>query len=104
MSHIDRDKPDLLATLAVPEGLQARTDRAYRFRIILVGGPHAILLSNTLRFRLRLNDPINGYRAVRAGLGRGVNHAAGIPLEDGTRDVDGAAVSLRRGAENLTVR
>jgi len=70
---------------------------------MLGGGPHAILLSNALQSCLRLKDPINGHRAVRAGLGRSVNHAAGIPMQDGTRDVDGAALSLRRGAENLTV-
>src|SRR5262245_24295097 len=60
------------------------------YGIGLRGGPHPILLSNDLR----LNDPINGHRAIRAGLGRGVDHAAGIPLQDGTRNVDGAALSL----------
>ena len=46
---------------------------------------------------------INGHRTVRAGLGRGANHTSSIPLQDGTRDVDSAAVSLRRGAEYLAV-
>ena len=27
---------------------------------------------------LRLNDPINGHRAIRAGLERGVDHGTGI--------------------------
>jgi hypothetical protein len=41
---------------------------------------------------LRLNDPIDGHRAVRAGLERGVNHAVGLLMQDMTRDVDTAAV------------
>ena len=62
---------------------------------------HAVIVYLTSYNALRLNDPINGHRAVCAGLRRGVNHAAGILMKDGTRDVDGAAVSLCRGAENL---
>jgi hypothetical protein len=53
---------------------------------------------------LRLNDLINGHRAIRAGLGRGVNHGTRILMKDITVDRDGPAVSLRRGAEQLTVR
>ena len=54
--------------------------------------------------QLRLNDPINGHRAIRAGLGRGVDHGIRILMKDFTVDGDCAAVPLRRGAENLTVR
>ena len=73
--------------------VQCARERACRF-LILGRGPHAILWSNALRSCLRLNDPINGHRAVCAGLGRGVNHTAGILMKSGTGDVDGAALSL----------
>jgi hypothetical protein len=53
---------------------------------------------------LRLNDPINGHRAVCAERGRSVNHAAGIPMEDRGRDVNSAAGPTVRPAQNLTVR
>jgi hypothetical protein len=50
-----------------------------------------------------LNDSIDGHSTIRAGLGRGVDHGTGILIQKLTVDSDGAAVSLRRGAENLTV-
>ena len=53
---------------------------------------------------LRLNDPINGHRAVCAERGRSVNHATAIPLEDRGRDVNSAAGPTIRPAKNLTVR
>ena len=43
---------------------------------------------------LRLNDPINGHRAVCAGLGRGINHAADILMKGVSHDVDGAVPEL----------
>src|SRR5690242_3578195 len=63
-------------------------------RVVVLASPDA----------LWLNDPINGYRAIRAGLGRGVEHGTRILMKYLTVDCDGAAVSFRRGAENLTVR
>ena len=44
------------------------------------------------------------YRAVQAQLGRGVDHDARALTKTETCDVDGAALTLRGGAENLTVR
>ena len=52
---------------------------------------------------LRLDDPINGHRAVCAERGRSVNHATGIPMEDSGRDVNSAAGPTIRPAKYLTV-
>ena len=57
------------------------------------------MISNLL---LTLHDSVDGYSTIRAGLGRGVDYGTGILMKDLTVNRD-AAVSLRRGAEQLTL-
>src|SRR5215469_16719032 len=51
---------------------------------------------------LRLNDPINGHRAIRARLRSRINHAIDC-IQVVSRDADGPPVSFRGGAQHLTV-